>query len=144
MSGNHDFHSLGTHLCRIEGDTLIIQLRGIITGDDMRQMLDHQMAIRREHGALFALFNAHASTGMSSEARRIVVEWKQMDAKPDAAAVYGASFTASIMLNMLIKAVEALGKAMVPTKLCSTEAEARAYLDEHRQVSEAKQSVSRS
>jgi len=124
--------NIGTHSVEVDGDVVFYQMRGIITLDDMKEMVVLQARVRRERGRLFVLYDSRENTGLHPAARKYVTDHATPETSADAAASFGASFSLRVLVNMFTRVQDALGKEGPRTMLFDTEADARRYLEQER------------
>lgn len=117
----------------VEGDLILMRVRGMITLDDMKGFLALQARVRRQYGSVFVLYDSRENTGLHPAARKYATDHTTLDTRADAAASFGASFALRVLVNMLTRAQEALRREGTRTMLFDTEVQARAYLAQERQ-----------
>ncbi len=129
----------GDHYYHVDRDLVTIRPHGVIVLDEMQQMLALYARVRGKHGSLFVLFDSRENTGLDHAARKYATDHAPPEARIDAAASFGASYTMRVFVNMMQRAALALGKQGTLTALFDTEAEAREYLQRERARLSAKQ-----
>lgn len=126
------FRPLGGHQARIEGDTIHLKVEGVVTLSDMVDFMHAQAQVRREHGFVFMLYDSRKNTGLEPAARKYATDHTTPESRIDAAASFGAPFAIRVLVNMLNRAHDMLGREGARTLLFETEAQAREYLDAER------------
>jgi hypothetical protein len=129
---NDQFEPLGTHRIQIDGDTLVLVVRGTMTFDDMRRLLDHFAPIKREHGALFILYDGRQCTGMDLAARKLGSYGRPGDGEANLRVAFGLPFTVRVLLNMLLRAQKILFNRNVHVHVFEHEKEAWAFFKTER------------
>lgn len=124
---------LGKHLIRIEGDTLFMVTRGVVTGDEMVELFGRFDEIKREHGMLFVLFDSRLNTGMEPQARKFALEQTDVGRGADLQVLFGASFGVRVIINMILSALKLLGKKSTSVYMMGAESEARAFFEQERE-----------
>lgn len=123
---------MGTHLVHIEGDTLMVTARDMITVDDMRQLLEHFIRIKREHGMLFVFYDGLQCTGIDAGARKIASQMRTEDSNANLRVAFGIPFTIRVLLSMIVRAQKVLANRDVNVQVFEHEKEARAYFEKER------------
>jgi hypothetical protein len=126
------FAPLGQHLIHIEGDTLVMVLRGVLTGEDGRQLLDHFARIKREHGALFVIYDGRQCTSIDAAARRLATHNRSNDGYEDVQVAFGVPYAIRVLVNMILRAQKLLVNRDVMFHIFASEKEARAFVDKER------------
>lgn len=124
---------LGKHLIRMEGDTLFMVTRGVVTGDEMVELFGRFDTIRREHGMLFVLFDSRLNTGLEPQARKFALEQTDAGRGADLQVLFGAPFGVRVIINMILSALKLLGKKSASVYMMGTESEARAFFEQERE-----------
>lgn len=132
MMGADEFRPLGGHWVRIEGDLVHLRVKGVVKVGDMAEFMRLQAQVKREHGAVFMLYDSRENTGLDPAARKYATDHASIESRIDAAASFGASFSMRVVVNMLNRALEMLGREGARVQLFDTEAEARQYLESER------------
>lgn len=135
---------LGTHLIRIEGDSLEMTARGMLRGDDMREMFEHFVRIKREHGQLFVIYDGRESTGVDADARRVASQLRNEEANADCRVAFGISFTIRVILSMILRAQKVLSNRNINVHIFDGEEQARAFFDAERARLRAAHAASKS
>lgn len=128
------FTQLGTgiHLVHVDRDLVTMRSRGVTTVHDLEALRLLFESVRRKYGSLFALYDSRTGQGVDRAARKILLQPTPLEARPDAAATFGAKFSSRIMIAMIDRALIAFGKPSSGVSMFDTEAEARVYLDHER------------
>ena len=130
---NDSWHLRGPNVrVRIEGDIVVVQSFGVTTLDDMKLIFEAYAMVRRAHPTLFALYDSRYSKGVTSEARKAIVNANSHAETTDAAAVFGAPFAMRALVNMLDRASMFLRGRPLGVAMFATESEARNYLEQQR------------
>lgn len=130
--GEDEFRPLGGHKARIDGDLIFMRVKGVVTLADMMEFMRVQAEIKREHGAVFILYDSRENTGLDREARKYATDHASEESRVTAAASFGAPFGMRVLVNMLNRAHEMLGVEGTRVMLFDTESEARKYLEAER------------
>lgn len=133
--GANDFRPLGGHAVRIEGDLIMMRVKGVVTLEDMKAFLHMQAEVKRDRGRVFMLYDSRENTGLDPAARKYATDHASDDSRVNAAASFGAPFSMRVLVNMLNRALTMLGKDGTRVMLFDTEDEARRYLDTERRRS---------
>lgn len=128
-----DFVPLGTHLLRIEGDSLYLIARGRVSVDDMRTLIELYDQITGEHGLLFTFYDGNGCTGIDPAARKLVAIERPVKREPDLQVAHGVSTAIRMVLNMLLRAQAFFGNRGVNLVLFDTENAARAFFEAERE-----------
>lgn len=117
-------------------DVCSIRMNGDVTGSDIRALLDiARMVAKRTDCGIYWLADLRSMGTVTSDARRAMIgdglaerrEWLR------GSAAFGATFTTRVVADLMIRAIRALDPTRYrPVAVVETEAEARAFLDEHR------------
>lgn len=129
-----DFLTTDNLEVHIEGDVIVVKNFGVTTSADLQIILDTYTRVQSRYGHMFALYDGRLGKGMTSDARRALLD-KREDSRrsANATAVFGAPFAMRILVNMLDRALMGLRRKGLGVVMFATEEEARAYLDEQRQ-----------
>jgi hypothetical protein len=131
----HRFESPDIYYRRVEGD---------VSGPDMQTQIDGLVAIhRRIHRPVFWLCDVRTMGLLTPEARRAAASASSSEVRAAlrGSAVFGSSFGTRVMMGLLVRAVRVLNpNKLRPLLFATTEAEARAFLDDCR-LSEKRTSV---
>ncbi len=130
--GADDFRPVGDHLVRVDGDLLMMRIKGVVKLEDMMQFMRLQAQVKRESGAVFVLYDSRENTGLDPAARKYATDHSDAETRADAAASFGAPFGMRVLVNMLNRAFVMLGKAGTLVQLFDTEVQARQYLEAER------------
>lgn len=132
---------LGTHLARIDGDRVFVQLRGKLTTDDIHRLFQLGVSVKRNNPHVFVLYDGKQGTGIDSDGRKAVPR-EQREFVADLRVVYGLSFAARVILNMLVITQKALFNRDLHTHIFDDEKDARAFFEaESNRIRSAAQSV---
>jgi hypothetical protein len=123
---------LGEHSIQLDGDLIFMRVRGVVTLEDMKQLLMLQARVRRQHGSVYVLYDSRENTGLEPAARKWATNNATPEMQVDAAASFGAPFGMRVVVNMLNRAHDALRKPGTRTMLFDTEEQARGYLEQER------------
>lgn len=113
-------------------DICHIEIVGTPEGASAVAIMDALDRFSQDKTAIFTLSNVARSGSFPPEARKLVAErMKNMPIR--ATAVFGANFNMRVLITLVFK-VQALfrGEDRNPTRFFSTEAEARAWIDQQR------------
>ena len=134
---------LGTHEIRFEGDLIVCKVRGVFTLQDMKDFAPVAEAHNDRHGYSLVLSDLRDATGLTAEARRFAADWnRQAQARGPllrAHAMYGGSMLMRGVAALFISVVRIVGGTDLRSHLAATEAEARAFLAEQRQIFQERQ-----
>lgn len=122
----------GTHEVRVDGDFVIVRSHGVTTLDDLREQTAICARVKREHGALFMMYDSRDGTGFDREARKVLMQPTPSDLRADATTAFGTRFAIRILVGMLDRALVAFGKAPSGVVIFDTEEEALAHLEKER------------
>ncbi|MBK9259091.1 MAG: hypothetical protein IPM54_04580 [Polyangiaceae bacterium] len=127
----------GSHTHRFEPpDVYFTRVNGNVTGDDMRTQVEAIRALSQRAGRpMFWLVDVSKMGTVSAEARQLAAAASKGEEQPilGGSFIFGASFTTRVVVGMLLRAVRLIKPAKQrPTVFVETEAQARAFLDEHR------------
>jgi hypothetical protein len=135
---------LGTHMLRIDGDSLELIARGSLNGDDMRELLERFAQIKRKHGQLFVIYDGRASTGVDAEARRVASRLRRDEADANLRVAFGISFTVRVIMLMILRAQSALLQRKINVHVFEDEQQARAFFNAERDKLRAEFKASKS
>jgi len=135
---------LGTHLIRIDGDSLEVTARGMLRGDDMRELFEHFVRIKREHGQLFVIYDGRESTGVDAEARRVASQLRNEEANATFRVAFGVSFSTRVLLSMILRAQRVLSNRNINVHIFDDEQQARAFFATERAKFRAQYAASKS
>ena len=129
---------IGAHELRFEGDILFCAVYGVFTLADMQRFMSVSDAYAEEHGYGLVLADIDAATNLTAEARRYAAdhnrEVQQRDTRPRASALFGGSMLVRGVATLLTAGIRLVGGGGIHTRLAGSEAEARAFLAEQRQI----------
>lgn len=132
IMGADDFRRVGDHGVRIDGDLIILSIKGVVTLDDMVEFMRLQVQVKRERGSVFVLYDSRQNTGLDPAARKYATDHADVDSRVSAAASFGAPFGMRVLVNMLNRALVMLHRDGTMVQLFDTEAQARQYLEAER------------
>jgi hypothetical protein len=124
---------LGQRSIHVEGDTVVSTVRGTLTGEEMQQLLDNFVRIKREYGVLFVLYDGRHCTGVDAAARKLAASKPTANRDADLQVVFGISFAIRVILNMLIRAQKVLLNRDIAVHVFEKELDARAFFDTGRE-----------
>jgi hypothetical protein len=141
-SAERRFVPLGTHQISVEGDTVIFVAHGMLTVDDLREILNIYWRIKETLGQLFVFYDCRGSTGIDPEARKMATMQPRTKKQADLQVAFGISFTIRVVLNMIMRAQKVLRNREVTMHFWDNEATAwsffqaeRARLRQEKQIS---------
>jgi hypothetical protein len=132
IMGSDEFRPLGAHSVRIEGDLVHLRVKGVVTVTDMVEFMRLQAQVKREHGAVFMLYDSRENTGLEPAARKYATDHASEESRVSAAASFGAPFAMRVLVNMINRAHDMLRKSGARVQLFDTEPQARQYLEAER------------
>lgn len=112
-------------------DILIGAFIGEITEREMRRICADQRRITGGDPRIFVLLDLSRLGYVTPEARRAASE-ELRDTVVRGAAYFGASFKLRVFATLVIKGINLMKRASIPTRFFETEAEARAWISEIR------------
>ncbi|HVJ88876.1 MAG TPA: STAS/SEC14 domain-containing protein [Labilithrix sp.] len=126
----------GPHQLWYEPDTgfiCVVQV-GTMGEEEARELVDFvlEQAAQTPGEPTFTLTDNRRATGLTSGARKVMTTSRQADTFEGYIAMFGTSFAMRAVTNLLFKAVAFAGVSKLTVNAFSTEAEARAWLTEHR------------
>lgn len=127
------YEPLGTHLVHADGDTLRFIARGVLTGNDMRQILDLMERVRNEYGAVFIIHDSRRSTGLDSDARKLASSARTSNYETNLRVLFGVPFAMRVVLTMILHAHKLLGSRNVLVHVFDGEEEAWAFFEKERE-----------
>jgi hypothetical protein len=121
---------IGQHEVEIEG-VMHVRLGGPYLPEEAREFLSLSDEIYRKHGSMFTLADLAQADPPGPETRRILVTWHYLGEY--VSVMYGASVTQRAILRLIAGAHRLLGAKTTPRiEICSTEAEARLFIEQYR------------
>jgi hypothetical protein len=123
---------IGPHSIEIEGDCMLVRMRGSFTLPHMKAFCEAADRIIAEHGYLFTISDFSAGADFPADSRRYASQW-QNTVKVRGSAVFGASFGMTVIMRMFSRATALLHKYDTPLLVAKSENEARAWVDSLRQ-----------
>jgi hypothetical protein len=129
-----DFKQLGngTHHYRVDGDFVTIRSVGVTMLEDLKALDLLYERVRKEHDALFVLYDSRQGGGVDREARKMLLEPSRPESRPDAAATFGAKFSSRILISMINRVLVSFGRPPTGVEMFETESQARMYLEKER------------
>ncbi|EYF01406.1 Hypothetical protein CAP_8337 [Chondromyces apiculatus DSM 436] len=123
---------IGRHLFAVEPpDVIRVVLHGDLSAEELRETLTFERILAAESGRVLLMLDASDLGHVGSEARKAINETTDIPFR--GYAVYGASFHARLIFNMMILVRKLLMKGEeVPAIFCATEAEARRWIEARR------------
>lgn len=122
---------LGPHQVEIENDIVITRLHGTFTQEQMKQWCRIMDGVIAEHDGAFSIGDYRGAGSIPPETRRLAGEWPG-SAKMKGMVIFGASPVVRVIMTMIVRAGALLKNFMAPTAFVTTEAEARACVEELR------------
>jgi hypothetical protein len=124
---------IGNHLVHIDGDTLVLTARGVVTVDDMWELLDHQVRIKRNCGMVFVIYNGLQCTGIDAAARKLGSIERTGPANANLRVAFGLPFTVRVIVTMILRAQKVLRNRKVDVHVFEHEKEAWAFFETERE-----------
>lgn len=119
---------IGTHLLRIEGDTVLTRYVGVPKYEDICSIHAEFDRVLDEQGRLFVINDMHQSGLPSAETRRFIATWGATHAVAGVAN-FGASLTIRVLQELILRAMALVGKKPpVEVVHCDSEADAFAWI----------------
>lgn len=112
-------------------DVLVMTLRGVVSRDEMEQLLATRAVFTSEDDRFMILSDIRAFSGVSIEASRLLAE--SADLRLCAVALVGANFRTRVIAEMAIRAANIFEKHQTQYRFTDDERAARAWLAEVRQ-----------
>lgn len=125
--------AMGTHRVEIDRDTLVVTVRGMLTGKDMLALIEHFVRVKQQHGCLFILYDGRECTGINADARKSASAAARPESDATLRVAFGVPYTVRVMLNMLLRAQKVLLKRDIAIRVFEHEKEAREYLEKERE-----------
>ncbi|HVK70160.1 MAG TPA: hypothetical protein VM694_37160 [Polyangium sp.] len=122
---------MGLHAVQREGPLVHVAIRGHTSLAEMQAIVSVYQATLDEFGYFLLLLDMSGSGDLNTPARKHVTHFVNTHAEVMATAVYGASFSLRITLELISRSVRALSRRSVEVSFHATEAEARHRLAEH-------------
>jgi hypothetical protein len=114
-----------------DDDRVEIVMRGPLSLEVTRPLLEYLNQVRRESGHCFVLADVSQLTELPPETRRHVSEWHKTHTL-DGLVVSGGSFATRALVTLMHNAMRLLGKRDLDLEFAPDEASARRWLDAHR------------
>ena len=130
-------HLVGSHEVFSEGDILWVRFRGVYAPEEARQIMSLVDQLFRAHGAVYMIGDLSASALPGAETRRVLATWPYQLGY--VAVMIGTNLAQRAFLQLIISAERMLNKSpKLLLQLCATEADALAFVTQHRQQHSAK------
>lgn len=127
------WQSFGEHRFYLRGDVLYWRCRGPMQLEDVIALLEQRIALQRQHGHVFLLFNAHEMTSIQPEGRKYAIHFKPDPPLQGAVVVLGASLITRTAVSLILSAARLLGRINLKTIVyVDDEAAAWAIFDRER------------
>ena len=123
------FQSLGSHLCRIEGDLVWLRAYGLMDVPDVASLIGICFDVCKRYGYALVLIDAAYLTGITSAARRLQADRAKELFVPTHTATYGAGILIRTLLIMIHRAHSLITGKERLLSFCADEAGAREQLD---------------
>lgn len=124
-SGEHRFH-----VC---DDVVYWECHGAMEIQDIQAMFEQRVAVQRQLGRVFLVFDAHALDGIPSESRRYAIDFKPEQAFHGAVVIVRAGLLARTAVALITTAAKLLGRTeQALISFADNEAEAQTQLARHR------------
>lgn len=125
--------SAPTHSVEVEADLVLIRIVGSLSVADSQHIYQHCDRSLAERGYCLALFDLRRAAVPSRESRKWISHWfRQRDVRRVGVATFGTSLIVRTVNRMFDSSVSLLSGQPAPTRHCSNEGEARAWLDMRR------------
>ena len=123
---------------RFAKPVLTMEMRGAPTPDDMRGALNVVYeGVRGWPYTITIVDMTHQTEGLSSEARKVVAQFRKDGPPPKGTAVFGASFAMRTMATLLLNILSIGSRDDNPYRFFATEAEAMAWVRERQTTVDA-------
>ncbi|TKC91870.1 hypothetical protein [Polyangium fumosum] len=119
---------MGLHAVVREGPLVHLVIRGNTSLAEMQAMVRVYEAALDEAGYLLILLDMTDAGGLNTPARKHVTDFIKAHAEVIAAAVYGASFSLRITLDLMSRSIRALSRRTIEVTFHASEVECRRYL----------------
>lgn len=130
-------HHIGSHEVFSEGDILHVQFRGVYAPEDARQIMSLGDRVFRDHGAVYLIGDLSASALPGAETRRVLATWPYQLGY--VGVMIGTNLAQRAFLQLIVSAERLLNKSpKLLIHICATEADALAFIAQHRQQHTAK------
>lgn len=125
-------HLVGKHAVTLEGDIIHLDYAGDYSGDEAVEITRLCSEVTRRHPRSYILCNTANAGTVSPEARQVWIAWFG-DHNVEAIVCYGAgSFTTRTLIKMVAASARVLLGIEPHFVFTSTEADARAWIHQHR------------
>ncbi|MDC0745469.1 hypothetical protein [Polyangium mundeleinium] len=119
---------MGLHAVQREGPLVHVAIRGHTSLAEMQAIVRVYEAALDESGYLLILLDMTDAGGLNTPARKYVTDFVKAHTEEIAAAVYGASFSLRITLELISRSVRALSRRTIEVTFHASEVECRRYL----------------
>ncbi len=119
---------IGTHLVRIDGDTVLTRYVGVPKYEDVCNIHAEFDRVLNEHGRLFVINDMHQSGLPTAETRKFIATWGATHAIAGVAS-FGASIAIRALHALIFRAMALVGKKpTIEAVHCDNEADAFAWI----------------
>ena len=130
-------HHIGPHEVFSEGDILRVRFNGGYAPEEARQIMSLVDQLFRAHGAVYMIGDLTASALPGAETRRVLATWPYQLGY--VAVMIGTNLAQRAFMQLIISAERMLNKSpKLLLQVCATEADALAFIAQHRQQHGAK------
>lgn len=126
---------IGSHLLRVDGDTIYMKFKGVLALEEARQMLTRCDAVCRQHGWIFMVADMTHAQPVPQDARKLFATWPLQGHY--AIAAYGISSPIRAIMQLVRAARRLLGKQGIDSHVVADEAAARQWVAERRRTLQA-------
>ncbi len=123
----------GPHLVRVDQDLVCNRIIGVLTLEDMKQMVAICTAVVEEYGYVLVLTDNIRAGLPTPEVRKFQIEQLRRPIHPSQAVVYGSSLISRTSVTMVLRVVELFTGQKLPITLVADEQSARKILWEARE-----------
>ena len=130
-------HHIGSHEVFSEGDILHVRFCGMYAPEQARQIMSLLDQVFRAHGVAYLLGDVSASPLPGPETRRVLATWPYQ--RGYMGVMIGVNLAQRAFLQLMLSAERMLNKSpKLLLQICATEADALAFIAQHRQQRGAK------
>lgn len=130
-----EFLPLGKHRYYVDKDLFVLDGHGEISVKELEELFRTCWRIGDEYGYWLVLVDARAGVGMSADARRYVGQVRKIHPSgKNATAIFGGGLIELTFITLIRNVIRLLRGEESSIAACRTEAEARAWLDEQREL----------
>lgn len=122
---------VGRHRLRTEEDLVTLRMDGDMVLDETRQIHAELERVLAEVGRAFVLVDMSHGRNTAPDARRFIAEWNRRH-RVSGAVIFGCSVPQRAAATLVFAAIRLFRPSMFPLAMLKTEAEARAWIEEHR------------